>query len=109
MSQSQHPKGAPGGSVRRARELMEAGPSPEMPLSAQSPPRQRAGDAERGPGTASPARPRQPMPAALSASRGGGQSIGMAISRPTQVPQWPLAAPVQGNLGQGNTTQIQAG
>jgi hypothetical protein len=109
MSQSQHPKGAPGGSVRRARELMEAGLSPEMPLSAQSPPRQRAGDVERGPGTASPARPRQPMPAALSASRSEGQSIGMAISRPTQVPQWPLAAPVQGNLGQGNTTQLQAG
>lgn len=109
MSQSHRPKEAQGGSVRRARELMEAGLPPAMPPPAQSPPRQRAGDVERGPGAASPARPRQPMPSALSASRGGGQSIGMTISRPTQVPQWPLAAPVQGNLGQGNTTQMQSG
>ena len=100
MSQSQHPKGARGGSVRRAKESVDAGLPPEMPFSTQSPPRQRAGDVERGPGTVSPTRPRQPMPAALSASRDGGQGIGMAISRPTQVPQWPLAVPVQGNLGQ---------
>ena len=106
MSQPQGPKGAQGGSVRRVRELIEAGLQPEMPSSAQSPPRQRVGDAERGPGTASPSRPRQPMPAALSASRGAGQSIGMAISRPTQVPQWPLAAPVQGYSDQ---TSVQAG
>jgi hypothetical protein len=82
---------------------MEGGLLLEMPSSAQSPPRQRARDAERGPGTSSPARPRQPMPAALSASRGGGQSIGLAISRPTQIPQWPLAAPVQGYSGHINT------
>jgi hypothetical protein len=104
MSQSQRSKEAQGGSVRRARELMEARLQPEMPSS--TPLRQRAGDAERGPGTGSPSRPRQPMPAALSASRSAGQSIGMAISRPTQVPQWPLAAPIQGYSGQ---TNAQAG
>ena len=106
MSQSQRPKRPQGGSVQRARELVEAGLPPEMPSSAQSTSRQRAGDAERGPGAASPSRPRQPMPAALSASRNGGQSIGLAISRPTQVPQWPLAAPIQGYSGQ---TSTQAG
>jgi hypothetical protein len=103
MSQSQRPKGAPSGSVRRARELVEAGLPLEMP-SAKSPPRQRP-EAEWGSGTGSPARPRQPMPAALSASKGGGQNIGMAISRPTQVPQWPLAAPIQGNM---NANQLQS-
>lgn len=105
MSQSNRPPGGEGGSIRQARELMEAGGL----QSDRSPPGQRVVDAERNAETESPPHPRQPMHAALSASRTDGQGIGMAISRPTQVPWWPSAAPVQGSSSQTSNAQFQTG
>lgn len=63
--------GAPGGSVGRARERMEAGVVRED---------QRGGSAARS------------RPQALQGRTG---PIGAAISRPTQIPQWPLPGPIQ--------------
>jgi hypothetical protein len=95
MSQPQRPLGARGGSVKRARELLEAGLPPDAPDAlGTSPVRQRG--REIPPQNPPPVRSRQPIPPALAASRNGnGQGIRVAISRPTQVPQWPLAARVQ--------------
>ncbi|KAI0439464.1 hypothetical protein F4803DRAFT_554076 [Xylaria telfairii] len=65
-----------GGSVKRAREQAQAsvprGPPPFIPESSTVARRPQA-------------------PAALQTKDG---AIGMAISRPTQVPQWPLAGPI---------------
>jgi hypothetical protein len=95
----------PGGSVRRARERAMAGlpredfsslPAPnslprglEQPQIAQpSMPRRAA----MGPSAGPPSRlPRPQAPLGLQTKDG---QIGVAISRPTQIPQWPLQAPV---------------
>ena len=94
------PPGAAGGSVARARQRAKAGISPDDFLQSPSP----RGQAEDEPQLAqfSPPRPPPPAPTAgqprpqrLQAPPGlqtkDGQ-IGVAISRPTQVPQWPLAS-----------------
>ncbi|KAH9212786.1 hypothetical protein DL95DRAFT_410851 [Leptodontidium sp. 2 PMI_412] len=83
--------GAPGagGSVRRARERMAAGQPPDMP----EPPQQ--GRLYEPPRTAAPIQPasriRPPMPVAPSGPKNGQPPIGVAVSRPSQIPQWPLA------------------
>ncbi|RDW77503.1 hypothetical protein BP6252_05556 [Coleophoma cylindrospora] len=60
---------------------MEAGLPPEMP-----PPVQKPFENPRKTPSPNQGRPRPPMPQALQ----GQGPIGVAISRPTQVPQWPL-------------------
>src|ERR1700712_901036 len=101
MNQSQRPLrgggGGGGGSVRRARERMEAGLPPEIPVpaSSQTPPRQRGFDNTRQPQYSPSSQPRKLTPGNPSTSRMGAPGVGVAISRPTQVPQWPLAAPIQ--------------
>ncbi|KAF4628133.1 hypothetical protein G7Y89_g10019 [Cudoniella acicularis] len=86
--QSRSPGG--GGSVRRARERMEAGLPPEVP---QLPP-QKTYDPSR-PAPNPPAnRSRPQMPLGLATTKNG--PIGVAISRPTQVPQWPLSGTIEG-------------
>jgi hypothetical protein len=86
--------GGNGGSVRRARERMEAGLPSEIP---QQPPQQRPYEPPRSNAPSPPTtRARPPMPAAMVATKNGQGPIGVAISRPTQVPQWPLAATIEG-------------
>ncbi|KAK4192585.1 hypothetical protein QBC35DRAFT_373531 [Podospora australis] len=72
----------PAGSVKRARERAAAG----LP---RSPPRAMAGRLEEEPEISRPTRPQAPP--GLQTKDG---QIGVAISRPTQVPQWPLAGPI---------------
>jgi hypothetical protein len=60
------------GSVRQARERMEADLQERAKLQAQN-------------------RSRPQMPSALAEGRSAQGAIGVAISKPTQVPQWPLA------------------
>lgn len=93
------------GSVRRARERAEAGLLPEEPSRGLRLPRTMEDDEPQiaqpsmnsrrplvGPSAAGPSRlPRPQAPAGLQ-TRGG--QAGLAISRPTQVPQWPLAGPI---------------
>jgi hypothetical protein len=76
------------GSVRRARERMEAGLPPETSLPI-------------------PTRSRPQMPPALAESRNAQAPIGVAISRPTQVPQWPLSGSVDTARNLGNNGQYQ--
>lgn len=72
--------------MRRARERMEAGLRPEMPTVPPPPMYDPTRQAQN------PNRPR-PQMAPIATSKSSGQSmIGVAISRPTQVPQWPLQA-----------------
>ncbi|KAH7333083.1 hypothetical protein BKA65DRAFT_39481 [Rhexocercosporidium sp. MPI-PUGE-AT-0058] len=84
--------GAPGagGSVRRARERMAAGLPPGMPE-----PQLPQGRLYEPPRMTAPSQPssrvRPPIPVALSGPKSGQAPIGVAISRPTQIPQWPLA------------------
>jgi hypothetical protein len=94
--------GGSGGSVRRARERIAAGLPPEVPQPQNGYGNLRGYDNSRAyqQGQQS-ARPRQPMPVALSKPIGEGQSVGAAISRPTQVPQWPLAAPAESSSPRG--------
>lgn len=61
------------GSVREARQRMEAELQEKARVQAQ------------------PQKSRPQMPPALAESRNAPGAIGVAISRPTQVPQWPLA------------------
>jgi hypothetical protein len=83
--------------VRRAREMMEAGVAPQMPSQIPRPPPQNAYDQPRAaPSPPKTNRNRPPMPPALVSTRSGPGPIGVAISRPTQVPQWPLAATIEG-------------
>jgi len=84
--------GGGAGSVQRARERAEAGLPPEI-----TPPPQN--------------RPRPQMPAALAGSKNAQGPIGIAISRPTQVPQWPLAGAVGGapNMTDNQPYQPPAG
>lgn len=97
MDRSQRPPvggGGGGGSVRAARERMMAGAASRGPAS-QIPQPQYGNDSTRAYQQNPQAfKSKQPMPAALSVSRGDGQSRGVAISRPTQVPQWPLAGTI---------------
>ncbi len=72
--------------MKRARERMEAGLPPEMP------PPQRPYEQARAPSSTA----LKPRPQAMT--RNSPSPIGVAISRPTQVPQWPLAATVEGAL-----------
>ncbi|RDL35908.1 Uncharacterized protein BP5553_06520 [Venustampulla echinocandica] len=93
MNQQWEPQARPtgGGSVRRARERMEAGLPPDMPpppRPAYSPPRSMPSQPAN--------RSRPPMPPALATSRNGQSPIGVAISRPTPAPQWPLSGTVEG-------------
>jgi hypothetical protein len=95
MDRNQRPVGSGGGgSVRRAREMMQAGPAPELPSQIPRPQYGNESGRTYQQPAANPqnARLRQLMPKTLADSRNGGQPIGNAISRPTQVPQWPLAA-----------------
>jgi len=75
--------------VRRARERMAAGLPPAMPEPAPQ------GGLYEQPRMAAPVQPasriRPPMPIATSGPKNGQAPIGVAISRPTQIPQWPLA------------------
>jgi hypothetical protein len=75
--------------VRRARERMEAGLPPEIPAA----PRQNPYEQPKAMPQANRSRPQ--MPPALAGTRNGQGPIGVAISRPTQVPQWPLAATIE--------------
>ncbi|TVY19137.1 hypothetical protein LARI1_G004866 [Lachnellula arida] len=83
-----------GGSVKRARQRMEAGLPPERPP--PPPQQQRAFVPSRAAPEPSMNRSRPQMPPALATSKGGQGPIGVAISRPTQVPQWPLAGTIEG-------------
>lgn len=83
------------GSVRRARERAQAG------LPREPPPRrpQMMDDAPDMEYTATPLRPMPPQPAASKPRRQRAQQpqegkAGQNISRPTQVPQWPLPGPI---------------
>lgn len=91
--------GGAGGSVRRARERMEAGLPPEIP----PPPQQRPYEPPRQAPSPPSARSRPPMPQALQ----GQGPIGVAISRPTQVPQWPLAGTIETVQDQKSSQQYQ--
>lgn len=82
--------------MRRARERMEAGLPPEIP----SPPRQNPYEQQQPKMVPPPNRSRPQMPPALAGTRNGQGPIGVAISRPTQVPQWPLAATIEGTPDQ---------
>jgi hypothetical protein len=105
MSQSQRPQREEGGSVRRAREAMEAA---RAGAAGYPPNATRSNTGKQGANPQYPApRPRQPMPAALSAPRAEGQGVGIAISRPTPVPQWPLTAQIQNTPIQTDTARGQ--
>ncbi|KAH6651900.1 hypothetical protein BKA67DRAFT_521570 [Truncatella angustata] len=78
------PFGARGGSVRRARERAQAG----LPRERLEPPTSIPRLPIRNPNNGA-SRPQ--APAGLQSKDG---NIGLAISRPTPVPQWPLAGPL---------------
>ncbi|KXX80876.1 hypothetical protein MMYC01_202056 [Madurella mycetomatis] len=89
----------PSGSVRRARERAAAG----LPRQGTSPPRGRMDEepqvarpsASRQPALGSTAgQPRTQRPQAPFTLQTKDGQIGVAISRPTQVPQWPLQGPI---------------
>lgn len=84
------------GSVRAARERAQAG----MPIELSSPPRQRPYDQTRPSPPSNRSRPQ--MPTGNSVRNEQGQ-VGIAISRPTQIPQWPLA----GGMDGGSVNQYQ--
>ncbi|TVY44215.1 hypothetical protein LSUB1_G002340 [Lachnellula subtilissima] len=93
--------GRGGGSVKRARQRMEAGLAPDRPVPPQQP-QQRSFAPSRAAPEPSMNRSRPQMPPALATSKGGQGPIGVAISRPTQVPQWPLAGTIEGPDTRGN-------
>ncbi|KAG0650409.1 hypothetical protein D0Z07_3470 [Hyphodiscus hymeniophilus] len=100
MSQQQWEKASGGGgSVRRARQRMEAGLPPEI----QQTPQQKRYEPSTQARSPPEKRPRQQMPQALQ----GQGPIGVAISRPTQVPQWPLAGKIETARDQNNNQQYQ--
>lgn len=82
--------GEGGGSVRKARQRAEAG----EPHNMSSPPRQKQYDQYRPSPSGGRARPQ--APAGFSGTRDAQGQIGVAISRPTKVPQWPLAGSLEG-------------
>ncbi len=65
-----------------------------MPPEIPPPPRQNPYDQPKAMPPINRSRPQ--MPPALAGTRNGQGPIGVAISRPTQVPQWPLAATIEG-------------
>ncbi|TVY73533.1 hypothetical protein LSUE1_G010027 [Lachnellula suecica] len=70
---------------------MEAGLPPDIPQ-----PPTRAYDQPRAAPEPSMSRSRPQMPPAVTTSRTAQAPIGVAISRPTQVPQWPLSGTIEG-------------
>ncbi|KAH8803027.1 hypothetical protein F5884DRAFT_494425 [Xylogone sp. PMI_703] len=99
MSSQQWPAAPAGsGSVKRARERAMSGSngSNAGKQAQKGPPRK--GD--------SPPRSRPPMPAALADAQG---SIGVAISKPTQVPQWPLTGNIAPTTDQQSSYQPPPG
>lgn len=76
---------------------MAAGLPPAMP-----PPQQKPYDPSRDALEPPTNRSRPQMPPALATTRSGPGPIGVAISRPTQVPQWPLAATIEGPDSRSN-------
>ncbi|KAK6603507.1 hypothetical protein H4I96_06275 [Botrytis cinerea] len=83
MSQQQWDAPTRGGSVKRARERAAAGRPTE------SIPAPRPYDPSSPSNIPSPPRARFQNPSGMS-KNGGQSAVGLAISRPTQVPQWPL-------------------
>jgi hypothetical protein len=85
------------GSVRRAREMAEAGRQsdrPSRPWETEAIPIVMSrpimpGQNDR-PRQLNPGRRQGPMPAALSNARSNPSTVGQAISRPAPMPQWPL-------------------
>jgi len=80
-----------GGSVRAARERAEAGLGRSMNQSPEGP---RRGRGLGGP-TAGQSKPSKPQ--LLGGKPGAGQT-GVTISRPTQIPQWPLPGPISSSV-----------
>lgn len=93
-----------GGSVRRARERAMAGLPPELPSQIPRLPRTMEDDEPQiAQPSLNPRRPaippaagqtRLPRPQAPAGLQTRDGQIGVAISRPTQVPQWPLPGPI---------------
>ncbi|RDW61357.1 hypothetical protein BP5796_11249 [Coleophoma crateriformis] len=79
---------------------MEAGLPPEMP-----PPVQKPFENPRKTPSPNQGRPRPPLPQALQ----GQGPIGVAISRPTQVPQWPLQGALDSPENERSQYQPPAG
>ncbi|KAB5562895.1 hypothetical protein GE09DRAFT_1172075 [Coniochaeta sp. 2T2.1] len=104
----------PGGSVRRARELALAGLRPDQQSQIPRLPQTMEDDQPQiaqpslnprrpvAPPAAGPSRlPRPQAPPGSFPARDG--QIGVAISRPTQVPQWPLAGPIASPAGSSDS------
>ena len=85
--------------MKRAREKMEAG----LPSGTPQPPQQRPYDLPRQAASPPSTRSRPQMPQAFQ----GQGPIGVAISRPTQVPQWPLAGTIESVQDQKSNQQYQ--
>lgn len=81
-----------GGSVRRARENMAAGTMPKVP----PPMAPRTMDFEAPRAVPRPRGKPQPQSNTAGPVKNGPLPIGVAISRPTQVPQWPLSGTIEG-------------
>jgi hypothetical protein len=108
-----------GGSVRRARERAQLGLPADRPSQVPRLPRTMEDDmpqiAQPSLNARRPVMPPAPAPLRLPQQRPqvpaglqtrGGQ-IGVAISRPTQVPQWPLAGPISSFSGAADTDPYQ--
>lgn len=97
------------GSVRRARERAQAGIPTDRPSRLPQFPRAMGDDvpqvAQPSPSTRRPLNPpatgpsRLPRPQAPAGLQTRDGQIGVAISRPTPVPQWPLPGPLNSPLG----------
>ncbi|EPE31974.1 hypothetical protein GLAREA_12056 [Glarea lozoyensis ATCC 20868] len=98
MSQQYQQNRTPGGggSVKRARERVQAGLPQDM---SRIPQPQQTYDPSR---VAPSSRTKRPMPQALATTRAAQGPIGVAISRPTQVPQWPLSGTIEGSDNSSN-------
>src|SRR4051794_12163261 len=81
----------PGGSIRGARERAEAA----LRMNDQR---------QYGAGAPNSGQPKPPRPQALQGRTG---PIGDSISRPTQVPQWPLAGPLPSSTTPSDSQQSQ--
>jgi hypothetical protein len=88
------------GSVRRARERVEQG----LPPIAPQPPQQRPYESPRSTPIQPSNRQRPQMPQGLQSRNG---PIGVSISRPTQVPQWPLTGTIEGTPEPTSNQQYQ--